>query len=148
MMVEYSERDLMQVCLTCKTGFRSQPFITNRGDRMLYQICHKCHMVRLGARSGYVRVAEKRIGRRLYLEEVVHHLDCDRKNNTPENLCVMQSRVHSHVHFELGKVGMREAMNGEVDKVLSYVKDINLRRIIALIYKDKVPILHAMWVDG
>lgn len=59
-------------------------------------------------RSGYVRehrlVMEKILGRYLHPQEVVHHKDGKRANNSPENLRVF-SKNAAHLRYELsGKV--------------------------------------------
>jgi hypothetical protein len=43
-------------------------------------------------------VAEKIIGRALLPNEVVHHIDGDRRNNSPENLRVMDREEHTRLH--------------------------------------------------
>lgn len=44
-------------------------------------------------------VAEKTLGRYLSEEEVVHHLDCNRDNNSPENLLVLPNQaMHIRLH--------------------------------------------------
>jgi len=53
-------------------------------------------------RHGYVYehrlVAEKKIGRKLASNEVVHHKDRNKKNNKPSNLRVMGRSEHSKLH--------------------------------------------------
>jgi hypothetical protein len=53
-------------------------------------------------KSGYVlehvRIMELSIGRRLGLDEIVHHMDNDRKNNAFENLEIMTRGEHSSLH--------------------------------------------------
>jgi predicted Zn-ribbon and HTH transcriptional regulator len=43
---------------------------------------------------------EQHLGRRLHRNEVVHHLDGDRKNNAIENLEVVTRSAHRGVHAE------------------------------------------------
>jgi hypothetical protein len=43
-------------------------------------------------------VAEKTLGRALLPGEVVHHIDGDKKNNSPENLAVMSQAEHMREH--------------------------------------------------
>lgn len=45
-------------------------------------------------------IAEKSLGRYLTNEEVVHHLDCNRENNNPENLIVLADKAsHIRLHY-------------------------------------------------
>jgi hypothetical protein len=59
-------------------------------------------------RGGYVyehvRVMELHLGRRLGPDEVVHHIDHDRKNNGLSNLVVLERGEHSSHHRELDHV--------------------------------------------
>lgn len=53
--------------------------------------------------KGYVYehryVAESQLGRLLHDDEVVHHLDCDRQNNSPNNLIVLiDHSSHAKIH--------------------------------------------------
>jgi len=43
-------------------------------------------------------VAVRILGRELRWDEVVHHIDGVRTNNSPENLCVMIDHAHEHYH--------------------------------------------------
>lgn len=43
-------------------------------------------------------VAENMIGRKLLPDEVVHHIDGDRSNNSPDNLVVMTRSEHCRLH--------------------------------------------------
>jgi hypothetical protein len=44
-------------------------------------------------------IAEKTIGRPLKKGEIVHHIDGDKRNNTPENLMIMTQAEHARIHF-------------------------------------------------
>ena len=47
----------------------------------------------------HVLVAEEKIGRPLKEEEVVHHMDEDKSNNSPDNIVVFKSRgAHTRFH--------------------------------------------------
>lgn len=52
--------------------------------------------------KGYVKehiiVAEQKIGRKLRDNEVVHHINRNKKDNRPENLAVMTRSQHSRLH--------------------------------------------------
>lgn len=54
-------------------------------------------------------VAEKMLGRALSHGEVVHHIDGDIHNNSPENLCVLPSqREHAKLHaMKAGGIGAK-----------------------------------------
>lgn len=48
-------------------------------------------------------VAEQMLGRPLKPGEVVHHIDCDKRNNSPENLMIFASQaLHAKYHKEHG----------------------------------------------
>lgn len=47
-------------------------------------------------------VVERRLGRKLRSDEIVHHIDCDKFNNAPSNLFVFSSRsAHRRAHSTL-----------------------------------------------
>lgn len=43
-------------------------------------------------------IASKKIGRQLYENEVVHHIDGNKNNNRPKNLWVMTRAEHNKLH--------------------------------------------------
>jgi hypothetical protein len=54
----------------------------------------------------HVRVAEKKLGRKLGKKEIVHHADEDKTNNSPENIIVLRSagdhtRIHAKIPVEV-----------------------------------------------
>jgi hypothetical protein len=57
--------------------------------------------------KGYVlehrAVVEKKLGRYLLEEEVVHHIDENKHNNLIENLQVMSRADHTSLHFKTGR---------------------------------------------
>ena len=50
-------------------------------------------------------VAEKKLGRYLRSDEVVHHIDGNKTNNSPDNLIVLSNEDHATLHALL-KSGM------------------------------------------
>lgn len=46
-------------------------------------------------------VAARMLGRPLKPDEVVHHIDCDKRNNRPDNLLVMTQSEHAKLHIRL-----------------------------------------------
>lgn len=54
-------------------------------------------------------VAEQMLGRKLKRGEIVHHIDCNKKNNKPSNLVVLSSvKEHMHLHSLLKKGNKKE----------------------------------------
>jgi HNH endonuclease len=49
-------------------------------------------------RSVHVVIMEQRIGRRLKPDEVVHHIDGNRSNNSDDNLALMTRAAHTRLH--------------------------------------------------
>lgn len=70
---------------------------------------------------------------------MVHHLDKDRDNNAPENLCVMLSREHLTLHRLLGDVGIALYSEGRLDQVLRLISDRARRRFVSRVYADLTP---------
>ena len=61
--------------------------------------------------NGYVMehryVVEKYLGRILRDDEIVHHIDGNKRNNAIENLMVMTQSEHAKLHARLRKQGVR-----------------------------------------
>ena len=53
---------------------------------------------KLNGRHEHRVVAEEKIGRPLRPGEIVHHIDGDKHNNSPENLAVMTQSEHIRLH--------------------------------------------------
>ena len=49
-------------------------------------------------RGEHVVIIERRIGRRLKPDEVVHHIDGNRSNNSEDNLALMTRSGHTRLH--------------------------------------------------
>lgn len=50
----------------------------------------------------HILVAEKKYGRHLLPNEVVHHLDGTRDNNHPDNLVIVTRAKHMQIHDPMG----------------------------------------------
>lgn len=59
---------------------------------------------KLYGKAAHRVIAEKVIGRPLNTKEIVHHIDCNRRNNTPDNLMIMSQSEHARLHNRLRKL--------------------------------------------
>jgi hypothetical protein len=67
-------------------------------DRVLKS--KKTTYLKTNDRHTHIVVAEKAMNRKLIKGEVVHHIDCNKHNNSIENLAVLPSQsIHAKVHF-------------------------------------------------
>jgi|688.fasta_scaffold283950_3 hypothetical protein len=94
----------------------------------------------------HVLVVEKQIGRFLNDHEIVHHIDGDKENNSPQNLflCSGQDRkesnqIHNHAHdtaekivFNLYKKGLIKFENGEYKMSEELKNFVSKEQIISL----------------
>lgn len=82
-------------------------------SRMTPEVKSKIRKARLGTGNGksYEKthgkhthriVAEQMLGRSLQVDEVVHHIDGNKRNNDPSNLMVMTQSEHCRLHFKKG----------------------------------------------
>lgn len=95
----------------------------------------------------HVLVAEERIGRPTTSDEVIHHLDEDRDNNTAVNLCVMLRGEHMLLHRVLGNVGIALLLSGEGEKVLGTITDEATRKFVAAVYTNREPCVSGRLAD-
>ena len=55
---------------------------------------------------------EKILMRRLFKNEVVHHIDGNRSNNSVENLAVIDNREHAKMHANINHSKRKRSKNG------------------------------------
>lgn len=99
-----------------------------------------------GCYPTHILVAEERIGRFLEEGEVVHHLNMDRSDNTPSNLCVLSERKHMLLHRVLGEVGIKLLGKGQTELVLGTILDESLKNLIQEVYLEQKALVRD--VDG
>mgnify|MGYP001678802885 CR=1 FL=1 len=95
------------VCVACKSDFKAW--------QKESRLCKQCQIDLIAVRrshnvaNGYVKdsngksnfhrtLAGEVIGRKLTFNEVVHHVDCNHLNNSPDNLMVMSRSTHGKLH--------------------------------------------------
>jgi len=94
-------------CAKCGSSFYRRP--AEQDARNLY--CSRdCYMAdrdhnksykKIGERHLHRIVAEKKLGRKLRPKEVVHHIDGNKRNNSPRNLAVLKNQSeHAKIHFQ------------------------------------------------
>ncbi len=70
--------------------------------------------LKTGTRHTHKVIAEEKIGRPLNDKEVVHHIDENSKNNSPDNLEILPNQsVHAKIHFSgVKKIPKKLCKNG------------------------------------
>ena len=69
-------------------------------NRKRNPLCQIAHRGRADSRLAR-RVAEESLGRKLMEGEVVHHMNGNAEDNSPENLLVMPTKQHKQLHMAL-----------------------------------------------
>ena len=58
--------------------------------------------IKVNGRHLHRQVVEKVIGRKLLSNEIVHHIDGDKQNNSPDNLQIVSRSEHIKIHLRKG----------------------------------------------
>ena len=73
------------------------------------------------SKQGYIAehrlVCEKKLGRRLKKTEVVHHINDDRGDNSPDNLVVCTRKEHNEIHDSVKNIQSKKSLD-KMRKVL------------------------------
>lgn len=62
----------------------------------------------------HMLVAEEKLGRRLRRDEVVHHMNCIKLDNRPDNLLVMTRKAHRALHAQLEAIASELVTEGAI----------------------------------
>lgn len=86
---------------------KGKPYITSDGYKAIfqYQYDRSHHSQWANYRKEHLVVMEKFLGRQLNKNEVIHHIDGDKINNTIDNLWLTSSKGHRKAHTSLQDIG-------------------------------------------
>lgn len=108
------------VCQFCEKEYKFKPYPSKRFSRFCSRICSNRGIAKESARlrgdiqrgrgegKTYTKlygrhmhrvVIEDKIGRKLSSDEIVHHIDGNKKNNDVSNLQIVTRQEHCKIHF-------------------------------------------------
>ena len=100
------------VCKGCSAAeqnkSRSKPLGATRINSKGYVLIKTAH----GFERLHVLVACAKLGRSIRAGEAVHHMDCDKTNNHPDNIAVLSHGEHSALHNTLRAAKLKEQQHG------------------------------------
>lgn len=113
-------RSYLKPCAACKNNFEAW--------QKKQVLCKNCHEIKLklsaeskssnnyiyvGAKTQHRLIAEEVLGYKLSYNMVVHHVDDNPKNNSLDNLMVMDRRTHGRLHqyLDYQRVIIEKSMN-------------------------------------
>lgn len=96
-------------------SWRGGTCINHGGYKLVSAWWHPRHN-KDGYIAEHILIAESKIGRLLEDDEVVHHIDRDKLNNSPENLLVMTNSEHISLHHKGLSIGV--ISNNELESAM------------------------------
>lgn len=90
-----------------------------------------------GCVAEHILLAEEMIGRYLEKDEVVHHKNANRNDNSKENFCVMSKSSHMNLHRILGDIGITLLNQGQINLIFNNTKFEKDRDLISRVYIKK-----------
>jgi hypothetical protein len=66
-----------------------------------YKFTNKESYKKFGSYNPHIAIAERTIKRKMFRDEIVHHIDGNPLNNDPENLIVMKRKCHTECHYSM-----------------------------------------------
>jgi len=91
-------------------------WISSDGYWMVYLGNHNKKNKWKNYRKEHLIIAEEKLGRKLRKGEVVHHIDCDKLNNSPDNLDILNNeKEHRVSHKSLDQIAIDLLQSGKID---------------------------------
>lgn len=92
-----------------KTLLNQEQYVSKRREILTNGAKPSTYMKYYGRHEHRV-VAEKKLGRPLKKGEIVHHIDGNKHNNSPDNLMVMTQSEHIKLHLNQGDMVRKKVM--------------------------------------
>jgi len=103
---------------------------------------YKYKKIRLKDRSSkdeHRIIMEKRLGRKLLSNEVIHHKDGNGKNNSEDNLELMTRQAHARLHWDNGDYKRVPISKKGKEKLRDKQSNVTIDIAIRIKYKNELP---------